>query len=333
VVLGVFLDFLPFRPSSDHWDEVLTLFLRRLSRLCERPLHRKWACGRKEVMVLAILGSGSSGNAALLQGPRGALLIDAGLSARQIKQRLEPLGVEAARLDGVWITHEHGDHTRGLDVLLRGEAAQVPIYANAHTRELLQRSMVHPKLWRVVQTGAITDCGGFRIESFDVPHDAVEPMGFVIECLATGARLGFLTDLGHVPAALAPRLRELDALYLESNYCPQMLAMDAKRPHGTKQRISGRHGHLSNDQAAELACSIVTPRLKTLILGHLSRDCNTMQAARGVMSQALARAGHGHTVVLCATPDEIAGPYDIRPPSRPGVEMAEIGALLTQPVG
>lgn len=233
-------------------------------------------------MRFSILGSGSGGNAAVVDGPEGALLIDAGLSARQILTRLAHIGLAPQRLRGVLLTHEHGDHTRGLDVLLRGPLAEVPVFANPHTSEVVRRQLRASAQWRLVETGSVFSWAGWQVETFSVPHDAVDPMGFVIQRGVTGPRLGLVSDLGHATTLVQARLRDLDALFLEANYCPQLLAADMKRPWATKQRIASRHGHLSNDQAAALTAAIASPRLRRLWLGHLSGDCNSPDVALSV---------------------------------------------------
>jgi phosphoribosyl 1,2-cyclic phosphodiesterase len=261
-------------------------------------------------MRFSILGSGSGGNGAVVAGPGGALLIDVGLSAKQIVARLERVGLAPSAVRGVLLTHEHGDHTRGLDVLMRGALSGVPVFANAHTSEMVRRSLRAPVSWRLVETGSRFEWAGWNIETFSVPHDAVDPMGFVIECApaagepASGARLGVVSDLGHATTAVLGRLTELDGLFVEANYCPQLLAADTRRPWATKQRIASRHGHLSNDQAAELVAQIVSPRLRRLWLGHLSSDCNHPEVATAVLRRALAARAAGHVEICCASQDE-----------------------------
>lgn len=230
-------------------------------------------------MRFSVLGSGSGGNAAVVDGPEGALLIDVGLSARQIVTRLMRQGLELQRVRGVLLTHEHSDHTRGLDVLLRGPLAGVPVFANSFTSEVLRRQLRASVEWRLVETGSTFQWAGWQVETFPVPHDAVDPMGFVIQRGVEGPRLGVVSDLGHATTVVQARLRELDALFLEANYCPQLLAADQKRPWATKQRIASRHGHLSNDQAAALAAAVASPRLRRIWLGHLSSDCNSPEVA------------------------------------------------------
>lgn len=261
-------------------------------------------------MRFSILGSGSGGNGAVVTGPDGALLIDVGLSSRQIIARLARVGVEPSAVRGVLLTHEHGDHIRGLDVLMRGPLAGVPVFSNAHTSEMVRRSLRSPVSWRLVETGSGFEWAGWRIETFSVPHDAVDPMGFVIERASgagaegAGTRLGVVSDLGHATTAVLGRLKELDGLFIEANYCPQLLAADTRRPWATKQRISSRHGHLSNDQAAELVAQIVSPRLRRLWLGHLSSDCNHPEVATAVLRRALDARSAGHVEICCASQNE-----------------------------
>jgi phosphoribosyl 1,2-cyclic phosphodiesterase len=258
-------------------------------------------------MHFSVLGSGSGGNGAVVVGPGGALLIDAGLSARQMLARLERVGLAPSAVCGVLLTHEHSDHTRGLDVLLRGPLAGVPVFANPHTSEMVRTSLRAPATWKLVETGSRFEWSGWRIETFSVPHDAVDPMGFVIEHAEGGAggpRLGVISDLGHATTAVIGRLTNLDGLFVEANYCPNLLAADTRRPWATKQRIASRHGHLSNDQTAELVLQVLSPRLRRLWLGHLSSDCNRPEVATAVLRRALDARAAAHVEILCASQDE-----------------------------
>ena len=266
-------------------------------------------------MKLGVLGSGSAGNCAVVIGSGGPVLVDAGLSARQILTRLEAMGVAGESLCGVLLTHEHGDHTRGLDVLLRGPLAGVPVYCNSHTCAVLRPGLRDNKHWRLIETGAVFELAGLRIESFSVPHDAVDPIGFVLENPLTGSRLGIVSDLGHPTAGVQVRLRDLDVIFLEANYCPTRLANDVRRPWATKQRIASRHGHLSNDQAAELAAAIASPRLRRLLVGHLSQDCNDPAIATAVIAASLARHGFAEIEILCALQDEPISLFPVLPPT------------------
>jgi phosphoribosyl 1,2-cyclic phosphodiesterase len=267
-------------------------------------------------MRFCVLGSGSGGNGAVVAGAEGVLLIDVGLSAKQMLARLERIGLPASSVRGVLLTHEHGDHTRGLDVLMRGPLAGVPVFANAHTSEMVRRSLRAPVAWKLVETGGQFDWAGWRIETFSVPHDAVDPMGFVIERLdagdgespesasGRGVRLGVISDLGHATTSVVARLKDLDGLFVEANYCPNLLAADTRRPWATKQRIASRHGHLSNDQAADLVLQVLSPRLRRLWLGHLSSDCNHPEVATSVLRRALDARAAGHVEIYCASQHE-----------------------------
>jgi phosphoribosyl 1,2-cyclic phosphodiesterase len=228
---------------------------------------------------LTVLGSGSSGNCAVVSTGRTTLLIDAGLSAKQICLRLEAAGIAPASLDGILLTHEHQDHTAGLEVL--SGRLSVPLYCTALTQEHLLGSLKFrgAPQWRLMQTGSSFEIQDLVIESFPVPHDAVDPVGFVIA--DADSRLGVLSDVGFVTNQIKDRLRGSDSLFVEANYDAQLLEADTKRPWATKQRIMSRHGHLSNDQAAELVESLAHPGLHHVVLGHLSDDCNDPARAAG----------------------------------------------------
>ncbi len=247
---------------------------------------------------LTVLGSGSSGNCALVSTDRTTLLIDAGLSAKQICMRLEAAGCSLDRLDGILLTHEHQDHTNGLEVL--SSKLALPLYATALTQETLLGSLKFrtPPSWRLMTTGSAFDFQDLRIECFPVPHDAVDPVGFVIA--DEESRLGVLSDVGFVTNLIKDRLKSADSLFVEANYDSQLLEADTKRPWATKQRISSRHGHLSNDQAAELIESVAHPALHHVVLGHLSDDCNDPDRASRRIQESLHRLGHRETRVVCA---------------------------------
>ncbi len=284
-----------------------------------------------EAMIeFTILGSGSGGNAAVFRTSAGLLMVDAGLSASQLAARLHAVGVDPGSLSGILLTHEHGDHSRGLDVFTR--KYRVPILANAMTREILRDSVDAQGLWRTVPGGSVFAFGGFEIETFRVPHDAVDPMGFLLR--ADGAAVGVLSDLGHATTLVKAKMQGLDALFIEANYDEQLLAADTKRPWSTKQRISSRHGHLSNKQTADLLEETASERLKSIVLGHLSRDCNSPAAATDAVMVAVTAAGR-NCHVECAGQDEptawfkVAGPTEPQPFSHSaGLVVLEQGELF-----
>lgn len=251
------------------------------------------------MIEFTILGSGSGGNAALIRCGGSVLMVDAGLSAAQLSTRLGACGVAPEQLAGILVTHEHGDHTRGLEVFTR--RYRVPVLVNAMTREVM-REALPDAAWKVIPCGGAFQFAGFDIETFRVPHDAVDPMGFILR--ARGVALGVLSDLGHATTLVRAKVAALEALIVEANYDVQMLANDTKRPWSTRQRIASRHGHLSNDQCAEIIAAAAGPALQHLVLGHLSRDCNSPAVALTAARAALAAAGCPHTVVTCACQDE-----------------------------
>lgn len=247
---------------------------------------------------LTILGSGSSGNCAVISTERTTLLLDAGLSAKQICLRLDACGFSLDALDGILLTHEHQDHTGGIEVLSRKRS--VPLFCTALTQETLIGNLGFRKQppWRLMTTGAAFEFQDLRIESFPVPHDAVDPVGFVIA--DEESRLGVLSDVGFVTNLIKDRLKNADSLFIEANYDTQLLENDTKRPWSTKQRISSRHGHLSNEQAAELVRDVAHPALSHVVLGHLSDDCNEPALASRYIRQALDAVGATDARVICA---------------------------------
>jgi len=251
---------------------------------------------------LTILASGSSGNCAFLETAQVRLLIDAGLSGRQIEQRLAPLGRTLDDIDAVFITHEHSDHVRGLNILARRR--NLPVYCNRLTMECLKAGLPGYEGWRLFDTGATIVLGDLSIATFPVSHDAYDPVGFVFHH-AFGA-VGFLTDLGHATKLVVERVRLARALVLEANHCVQLLHADTRRPWPVKQRILSRHGHLSNDAAAELAIEIAGGGLEDLFLGHLSGDCNRPELAAQVIGDRLRDHGYPHIRLHQLIPDQPA---------------------------
>ena len=236
-----------------------------------------------------MLGSGSAGNSALVATDHCKILVDGGLSARQIIVRLEQCGVTPEQLDGVLLTHEHGDHVSGLAVLCR--KFRVPIYCNALTAEAIRSGgpLDRHRNWRIFRTGASFTICDIAVETFPVPHDAVDPVGFAF--YAGSGRLGLITDLGYATKMLVERLREVQTLVIETNHDEKLLQNDKHRPWPVKQRIQSRHGHLSNAAAASVIEQLLPGKIERLVLGHLSRDCNTPELASGAVRACLAKCG------------------------------------------
>jgi phosphoribosyl 1,2-cyclic phosphodiesterase len=238
---------------------------------------------------LTILGSGSNGNCAYLETDEVRLLIDAGFSGRQTRKRLASIGRGPEGLSGILITHEHTDHINGLAAL--SAELQVPVYCNQATREAIEAQLECRIDCRIFRTGASFEVGDVVVDTFEIPHDAQDPVGFLLR--TTAGRIGFLTDLGHATKLALERVRSANVLVLEANHDLKMLR-DSSRPWSLKQRIAGRFGHLSNDAAASAAADIMSAELRHLYLGHLSRECNRPELAHEVMLQRLQTIGATH---------------------------------------
>ena len=233
-----------------------------------------------------------------------SLLVDCGISCRRIVTHLRELGVDPAALAGICITHDHIDHVSGLATLHK-RFPDVPVYATDGTRACVSR---HPGCenvaWSVFSPGNDFDVGTLRVHPFATPHDAGDPVGFVFRD-AAGAVLGYATDLGYVPAMVQMRLRACQALVLESNH-DRLMLRNSGRPWSLIDRIAGNSGHLSNDQSAELVESLLPAApLRTLVLAHLSDECNDPDIALGTHLCALRQCGRADAVrIVIAKPDE-----------------------------
>lgn len=254
-----------------------------------------------------ILGSGSAGNCAYLEAGETRLLIDAGFSGRQVRQRLAAIGRVPEGIHGVLLTHEHTDHTQGL-LALCGKL-QIPIYCNRLTREAVESQLQARFQCRLFATGAAFEVGDVAVETFPVPHDAYDPVGFLLRTAA--GNIGFLTDLGHATKLVVERVRPANVLLLETNHDLKLLQEDTRRPWSIKQRILSRHGHLSNDAAADVAEQIVSEGLRQLYLGHLSRDCNRPELAHQVVGDRLRSIGASHVRVASTSQDTPSETLDL----------------------
>lgn len=246
-------------------------------------------------MRFAVLGSGSAGNATLVECGGARILLDAGFSCREIEKRMRGLGVEPSSLGAVILTHEHDDHVRGADRLARRWG--VPLWATEGTfAECRGLSAEVRARTRTLASGTPVEIGGFWVEPFTVPHDAREPVGVVIES-AAGSRLGLVTDLGSRSRLAWGRLADLDALVLETNHDPAMLR-NGPYPWPLKQRVAGLHGHLSNDDAADGVAELAGDRLRWVVLYHLSTTNNLPALAAAAVGEALARLGAATRIAL-----------------------------------
>ena len=254
-------------------------------------------------MRFCILGSGSSGNAALLVTEGARVLVDAGFSARKLSALLATVGETLDRIDAVFLTHEHGDHASGIDGLKK--FPHIRVFANAATARAVQSSLSHRPDWQTFETGARFLFRDLEVQSFAVPHDAQEPVGFRFtsgrddDLFSQRQSLTFLTDLGHAPQHVREHLRGCNVVVVESNHCSELLKADTRRPWPLKQRIGGRHGHLSNEAARELLAEVACPHWRRVYLTHVSHDCNSRAAVELAFVQVRATLTTCEFSVVC----------------------------------
>lgn len=228
-------------------------------------------------MRFASLGSGSRGNATLVEWAEGSLLIDCGFSVRETELRLRRLARSPGNLSAILVTHEHSDHIKGVAALAR--RYELPVYMTPgtyHSRDLGDL----PDL-RLIHSYADFELNGLHVQPVAVPHDAREPAQFVLryhqKCL------GVLTDLGSISAHVESCFQDCDAMVLEANHDPAMLAAGPYPP-SLKARVGGQWGHLSNQQAAGFLQRVDTRRLQHLVVAHISQKNNSLLAAQAALA-------------------------------------------------
>lgn len=235
-------------------------------------------------MKLAMLGSGSRGNATYLETDDTRLLVDAGFSGRQLASRLERLGVDPDSIDALLVTHEHGDHTRGAGIFARRHGT--PVYLTSGTRAAT--ATLFRGTERVVEyaVGHPFHIGSFRVEPFLTVHDAVDPVAVTLTSSHCGTRVGVATDLGRPTAGVRHALAGCHFLILEANHDEGLLRA-GPYPASVQQRIASSHGHLSNHAAARFLAELLHPGLAGVLLAHLSAECNAPDRAMEVVGQVL----------------------------------------------
>jgi phosphoribosyl 1,2-cyclic phosphodiesterase len=252
----------------------------------------------REGLSACVLASGSKGNAIYLAGGQTRILVDAGLSGREIERRMKARQLSAADLDAIIVTHEHSDHIQGVGVLAR--RYNIPVHINRRTalagngRLGNITNLVHFRCGTGFRVGAL------EIHPFTTSHDAADSAGFTIRC--KGCKAGIATDLGIATELVKKHLENCQLLVLEANHDPQML-IDGPYPWPLKQRIRGRNGHLSNTQCRDLLGELLHADLKQVVLAHLSENNNTPAQALNAVSEAL----KGQAVSLCAATQDVIG--------------------------
>jgi phosphoribosyl 1,2-cyclic phosphodiesterase len=239
----------------------------------------------ERLMNLWVLGSGSSGNAILVETERSRILVDAGFARRILKHRLAFAGVDPESIEAVVVTHEHGDHIKGVESAARKWGWT--IVSTAGTRMMCPdwaglRAILTPRKSSVV-------VGDFHIETVPVSHDANEPIAVIVTSLRDGTRAGIVYDLGYVTESVSRSLDKLDILVLEANHDEAMLRAGPYPP-SLQRRIAGNFGHLSNRVAARTASQSIHAGLNNIVLAHLSEKCNNPRTALATVGDALRRA-------------------------------------------
>ena len=254
-------------------------------------------------MKVWVLGSGSRGNATLIDNGSTRVLVDAGFSARELKQRLGAADIAPESIEALVVTHEHSDHSCGAARAAR--KWKWTVHATTGTVQHL------PELdaadVRTFDAGATLTFGSMSVQTIRTSHDATDPIAVVATDAPSGARAAVVTDVGHVSVHLRDALREVDVLVLESNHDDGLLAR-GPYPISVQRRIAGALGHLSNHEAGVAARACAHSGLQHLVLAHLSEHCNTPDHALACASAALARSRF-RGKVSAARQDSVCGPF------------------------
>lgn len=233
------------------------------------------------------LASGSQGNCIYLGTEETKILIDCGISGKRCKEALAAIGVEITDIDAVLVSHEHGDHIRGLKVLAFRHG--IPVLANHETAKAIVESLGGCPKFKIFSTGESFQFADLEIHPFSIQHDAADPVAFTIRW--SDLKLGFCTDLGFVSSLVSAHLQDCDYLYVEANHEPSMVHA-SPRPMVYKQRVLSRSGHLSNAACGQLLNAVFHSGLKHVHLAHLSSECNAPEVALKVVSEHLHSAGN-----------------------------------------
>ena len=250
-------------------------------------------------MRFSVLASGSGGNVCYIETTEARILIDAGLSCRELIRRLELIKINYDRLDALFITHEHLDHIRGAGPISR--RFDIPVYINSPTLNKSIRNLGNISRPVPVQTGQTITIKDINIETFTKCHDAADPMGVIIS--SNGSRLGLVTDLGRSTHLVEDRLNRCGALIIEFNHDLEMLE-NGPYPLFLKRRIKGPEGHLSNQQAGDLLKIISHKKLRQVVLAHISEKNNAPEKALREAKEALEGLGLNDTEIHVSYQDK-----------------------------
>ena len=258
-------------------------------------------------MNVTVLGSGSRGNAILVESGDSRVLIDAGFSGKDLARRMAAVEVDPDSIAGIVITHDHGDHTRGMGVFARRHGT--PIHITARTRRACRKLLRGKE--RVVEYDSARPflLGPLRFQPFLTVHDAVDPVAITVTDTRTGSKLGVATDLGRPTTSVRAALADSHLLVLEANHDHARL-WNGPYPWSVKQRIASSRGHLSNEASADLAAELFHDGLAGVVLAHLSDSCNDPGMAHTAVGLRLEREGF-RGLLEVADQDEPSGPMDV----------------------
>jgi phosphoribosyl 1,2-cyclic phosphodiesterase len=243
--------------------------------------------GRRAIVKFCVLASGSSGNAALLATEKTRILVDAGLSMRELGKRMASIDEDLETVDAILITHEHSDHIAGCAVLARRLKKPKPFHMTKLTAPAIDWEHSLPVL-EPFQAGASFQIGDIEVQSFSIPHDAIDPVGFTFR--AQGVKIGLANELGYIPESVKYHLRDCDLLMIEANHDVEMLKV-GPYPWSVKQRVLSRVGHLSNLMTSDFLAQDLDARTEFVVLGHLSEANNHPEIARATAMSALEERG------------------------------------------
>lgn len=261
--------------------------------------YKLWNSPKVSAMIgFCPLASGSKGNCIYLGTPRTKILIDAGLSAKSIKAKLQEIQVDIEDIDAILITHEHTDHIQGLKVL--AYKMGIPVLANTETAKGIVEAFHECPKFKIFSTGETFEFGDLSIHPFSIQHDTLDPVAFTITL--DSLKLGFCTDFGFATSLVVNRLSNCDYLYVEANHQPSMVHASS-RPMIYKKRVLSPMGHLSNEACGNLLARVANPKLKHVHLAHLSSECNTPETALSVVNGILEQ--HGINLDMCVAPQEM----------------------------
>ena len=246
-----------------------------------------------------VLSSGSKGNAVWIETEEQALLVDSGLSGKELKRRIGQSGLDQTKLKAILVTHEHRDHILGVGIAAR--MFNVPVWINEPTLRQAASSLGKIST-KHFSTGSDFKLGNVNIHAFSISHDSADPVGFIFE--SAGVRLGLATDLGVVTNLVREHLTGCRALIVEANHDPQML-MDGPYPWETKRRVKSRRGHLSNADTAELVATVDHQGLEYVVLAHLSETNNLPDLAFEEVGRAVRDRRWALSVASQSCPGEV----------------------------